>query len=507
MGFLRRLLAVAFLAALLFAGAEERTRIEEQTEALDHLLLTLTRAALAKDIDAMAACATRDLVLGEIPSPHAVLFETREVHPTRKARDFALDLRRFLDEHGRLRSVRFKAIRSVQRGDSLHVDVRLEVVGATEEGLLWSRSDVTVFTKEGGIRHFVFRSCKVETGPRALFTDRAVPAGMAFTDPAAMDHPTLGLAAYGAAAADVNGDGRMDLLSTAHDTNRLYLNNGDGTFQLREVKSPRVATGPLFLDYDNDGDPDLFLSANGEQMLLENRDGSFHDVSAKMGVAVRSIGFSAVAGDINADGRADIYVAAYNNYGPVAPDSWEDGRNGLANLLFVSQEDGTYREEAKRWGVEDTRWSYAAQFVDIDEDGKLDLYVANDFGAGNGLFLNQGDRFVDAAADWGARFESYSMGVSFGDYDNDGRLDLHVTAMSSVAGNRILAREGRVGKLEQLAEGNVIFRNAGGRFVKTAHRFQAGWAWGGGFFDLDNDGRLDLYTPNGHMSNTTAKDT
>ncbi len=413
-----------------------------------------------------------------------------------------------------LQDLTLRITRSQRRGE--HLLARIKLSGRRDQA--WVNASYDAVVQGDLVTTMVLKKWRECRAKRTPFVDVAKAAGMAATDPAVLDHPTLGLAAYGAAAADVDGDGRIDLLSTAHDTNRLYLNRGNGKFQMVEIKSPRQATGPLFLDFDNDGDADLFLSANGKQMLLENRlvpDGklAFKDVSEAQNIAVRSLTFSAVAGDINGDRRPDIYVAAYNNYGPVAPDNWNNAHNGLPNLLFVTQPDGTYREEAKKWGVADTRWSYAAQFVDLDEDKRLDLYVANDFGAGNALFLNRGGRFEDVARARGVRESGYSMGVSFGDIDNDGRLDLHVTRMSSKAGNRILARGGEPGAnpLSALASGNGLYRQeASGRFTdvtKSAGPFPAGWAWGGGFLDIDNDGFQDLYVPNGHLSGTLEADT
>ena len=302
--------------------------------------------------------------------------------------------------------------------------------------------------------------------------------------------------------------------STGHAGNTLFVNEG-GVEKYREVSvaTPRQATGPLFLDFDNDGDPDLFCSANGEQMLLENKGGlKFVDISEKAGVAQKSIGFTATAGDINGDRVPDIYVAAYNNYGPIAPASWDDANNGLPNLLFVSNGDGTYTECAAKWGVAGQRWSYAAQFLDVSGDGKLDLYVANDFGAGNRLYIHHGDRFVDESKAYGVWDGGYGMGVDYGDYDNDGILDLYVTKMSSNAGNRLLYLVDRnyTGRLRDLAAGNSLYRGLGGKFEEVSAKagpFPAGWSWGGGFIDIDNDGFEDLYSPNGHFSGASEKDT
>ena len=211
------------------------------------------------------------------------------------------------------------------------------------------------------------------------------------------------------------------------------------------------------------------LAALGVKWVkVANHDGAlrFVDVSQEAGVAVSAIGFSAAAGDVNGDGRPDLYVSSYNRYGQVTPDVWYKATNGTPNLLFVSQPGGGYREEARKWGVDDRRWSYAAQFLDVDEDGKLDLYVVNDFGE-KALYMRRGDRFVDEAGERGVLDTGNGMGVSFGDYNNDGRLDLHVTNMSSTAGNRILGRlfPGATpdqNVLKKLAAGNALYENLGG---------------------------------------------
>jgi len=255
-------------------------------------------------------------------------------------------------------------------------------------------------------------------------------------------------------------------------------------------------------------------------VLLENRwipDAvlEFHDISDRAGVDKDAVGFSAVAADVDGNGLSDIYVCSYNHYGTVMPNSWHKATNGTPNLLFVNRGDGTFEQVAADWGVEDGRWSYAAGFVDIDEDGDQDLYVANDFGE-NALYRNDGGRFSDVAAEMGIVDPGFGMGVSFGDYDNDGDFDLHVTNMSSTAGNRILKllypehheiRE----TLGKQAAGNSLYENEGdGTFREVTGEIgglSGGWAFGGGFVDFDNDGWQDLYTPNGFISGKTMNDT
>jgi hypothetical protein len=357
-----------------------------------------------------------------------------------------------------------------------------------------------------------------------LFSEVAAPAGVALSRPAYGSSGNTGFVWHGAVAADFDNDGWLDLFVTGPYRNYLYLNDGQGSFRDTSEQAglglSENGVAPVAFDYDNDGDQDLFISAVGSQRLLENRlvpDGklAFQDVSSKAGVARVALGFSAAVGDVNGDGWPDVYVTCYNHYGQVMPNSWYRATNGTPNLLFINQGDGRFREQAARWGVDDRRWSYAAAFADLDGDGRLDLYVANDFGE-NALFINQGDRFADQAAERGVLDPGYGMGVSFGDYNNDGLLDLHVTNMSSTAGNRILSRllpdsGPKDNVLLKLAAGNSLYQNRGGGFFRDvtaeAGPFSAGWAWGGGFLDLDNDGWEDLFSPNGFISGKSMKDT
>ena len=384
---------------------------------------------------------------------------------------------------------------------------------------------VAVQTGEESWRISEFRVDEVRTMRAAadLFSEVCIPAGVSISLPRYGEPGNDDFVYHGAAAGDLDRDGLQDLVVTGINRNYLYLNEG-GRFQdvadRAGISITPPGTAPLLLDYDNDGDLDVFMASVGEQMLFENRlvpSGKllFFDISQEVGVAVNAIGFSATAGDVNGDGWTDVYVASYNRYGRVMPDSWRRASNGTPNLLFLNQGNGSFRESGAEWGVRDQRWSYAAQFADINGDGRLDLYVANDFGE-NGYYVNLGDRFEDRATSLGLLDPGNGMGVSFGDFNNDGRIDLYVTNMSSTAGNRILDRlfpQGRGDRsgLKKLAAGNTLFEGVDeGGFRDVSAKFGpfvAGWAWGGVFVDFDNDGWEDLYSPNGFISGKSMKDT
>ena len=393
----------------------------------------------------------------------------------------------------------------------------------------WARGVVEAKFRyaEGG--HWQFQSFTLTSfdslvATTDIFSEVSVPAGVAATVTPFGSAGNDSFVYRGAAAADFNNDGWIDLFVCGVEHNFLYLNDGHGHFRDASheagLDNVEPCVAPVALDYDNDGDEDVFLTNVGQQMLLRNRlkeDGAlkFEDVSVAAGVAHQAIGFSAAVGDVNGDGLPDIYVTSYNYYGKVVPNNWYQATNGTNNLLFINQGNGKFKEEATRWGVDDHRWSYAAEFVDIDGDGRLDLYVVNDFGE-KALFMNKGDHFVDEAKERGVLDPGNGMGVSFGDYNNDGLLDLHVTNMSSTAGNRILARlfptaGPKDNVLKKLAAGNSLYKNDGKGFFRDVTAdvggLSGGWAWGGGFIDFDNDGWEDLYTPNGFISGKSMKDT
>lgn len=374
------------------------------------------------------------------------------------------------------------------------------------------------------IREFSIHPINSLVATQDLFSEVSAPAGVAERLPAYGEPGNSGFIWHGAAAGDFNRDGWIDLMVTGSSRNYLYLNDGRGRFRDASdeagVKLLQSGAGPLALDYDNDGDTDIFIAAVGRQILLENRlvpEGRirFDDVSLESGVAVEAFGFSAAAADVNGDGLQDIHVASYNRYGQVIPDSWFRATNGTPNLLFINQRDGTFIEEARKWGVDDRRWSYAAAFADINGDHRPDLFVANDFGE-KAMFVNHGHHFVDEAAERGLLDPGNGMGVMFGDYNNDGLLDIHATNMSSTAGNRIVSRlfpnqGAKENVYKKLASGNNLFENLGDGKFKDVTADIGGlsgmWAWGGGFIDIDCDGWEDIFTPNGFISGKSMADT
>lgn len=454
-------------------------------------------------------------------------------------RDRFLDsLGAFLAQFSNVERISFEVTGSTLRASDLDATVDLAVRARNRQGQReWVRSEAKVSAHRGDdgawrISSFVVDALRSLIAERDLFHDATAAAGMAAAPDLAMAESSKARQQWypnGAAAADVDKDGLLDLFVTGPEANHLYLNRGDGTFKdgaalagLKTVLADRPELNPVFLDYDNDGDSDLFITSVHENVLLENRlvpEGRafFRDVSTGLPQAPEVQGWSVAAGDVNRDGLPDLFVSSYFSpqKGPNPPASMEDAGGGRPSLLLVNQGSGAFKDEAKAWGVEGGRFATAAQLADFDGDLDLDLYVANDFGAGNFLYRNEGGRFVDQARERGALQSAEGMGVSFADYDNDGDLDLHVTNMSSTAAARTLARlGGSLRKRETLTRqwsGNALLQNQGdGTFRDVSAQagpFLAEWAWGGGFIDIDNDGWEDLHTPNGFVTGASRHDT
>ncbi|HLM02503.1 MAG TPA: VCBS repeat-containing protein, partial [Pyrinomonadaceae bacterium] len=538
--------------------------IEELSESLANDLLTLSVAVRDRDLSLTAEFFPAALAAKPFPSRPAATknqvkwvgshnWEAREnaVAAQNAAnkisqKAFLNDWTEFLAHFSEIEDVRFKvkeanfdekaqAVLGAKEPTAVvgalgKARIAFYVIGRDVDGKReWARGSFLTNVRFARNKHWQFDSFELVgfdsmVAETDLFSEVAVPAGVGVNLPSFGTAENSGFVWNGAAAGDFNADGWIDLFVVSANRNYLYLNDGRGSFRdASEEANIRITTrgtAPLVFDYDNDGDLDIFVSAVGQQILLQNtlkQNGklAFADVSLEAGVAREAIGFSAATGDVNGDGRLDVYVTSYNRYGQITPDSWFRATNGTPNLLFVSQPDGTFREEAAKWGVNDKRWSYAAEFADINADGRIDLYVANDFGE-KALFINKGDKFVDEAAERGVLDPGNGMGVSFGDYNNDGRLDIHASNMSSTAGNRILTRlfpnsSAKDNVLKKLAAGNNLFENTGdGKFRDVTAEvggFSGGWAWGGGFIDFDNDGWEDIYTPNGFISGKSMKDT
>ena len=344
----------------------------------------------------------------------------------------------------------------------------------------------------------------------------------------------------GISAADYDNDGFYDLFIPDGVESRLFRNRRDGTFE--DVTAAAGLSGldgvsvAVFADYDNDGFKDLFVSRTfRHNQLFHNRgDGTFEDVTARSGIGEDCCTTVASWGDYDNDGFLDLYVGRYLDPRKKIPTTFY-ARNGEPNQLYHNNGDGTFTNVTEEAGVGDTGLCLGSTWGDYDDDGDADLYVVNDFGRST-LYRNDGGgHFTDVTADAGALAYGAGMSASFGDYDNDGHLDLYTADIRSEHGwfaesptvGRYMANSWLQGVwktdmplyfqifrqsgtrfvevFKEMASGNHLLRNRGdGTFEDVSWKSGAnplGWFWGSVFADFDNDGWLDIYSADGWVYN------
>jgi hypothetical protein len=374
----------------------------------------------------------------------------------------------------------------------------------------------------------------VKNGP-VIFKDIAEKAGLTtwrHTMGTQAKNYIIETTGSGVALLDYDNDGWLDIYMVNGSTFEaldgkaepphaaLFHNNHDGTFtnvaEKAGVTNDRWGFGVAIGDYDNDGWPDIYVSNYGKNRLYHNNhDGTFTDVAEAAGVALGNWSTGATFGDYDGDGKLDLFVPGYIHWDmahlPPAPNSAPNaisfcqfrgtsvmcgprGLKGEPDHLFHNNGDGTFTDVSQQVGVSDenhSRYGFTSVFVDIDNDGKVDLLVAND-STPNYLYLNKGDgTFKDVSIPSGFALnqdgqEVANMGMAIGDYRNNGLLDLYTGTFSD--------------------DYKPLFRDEGkARFTEIAT--QMGMAdvtypfltWSTEFIDYDNDGWKDIFAVNGHV--------
>jgi hypothetical protein len=319
-----------------------------------------------------------------------------------------------------------------------------------------------------------------------------------------------GYTALGAAAAvaDFDSDGWDDIFVTdskLDGKNHLYHNTKNLTFT--DVASEAgVADGnddenatsdALWLDYNNDGHPDLFVVRFGHSQLFENLgNGRFQDVTRKAGVDAYHNAITAIAFDYDHDGFVDLFIGSYfqpvNIFNPSTPrffpESFETAANGGGITAYHNNGNGTFTDVTKAIGLASSGWVLDLGHGDANNDGYDDLYAAVDFGTDR-FYVNNGNGTFSDITKSAVGFDTKKgMNAEWGDYDNDGLLDIYVTNITD----------------DYMKEGNFLWHNNGNlTFTDVAREtgtYDTGWGWAGKFVDFDNDGWLDLYVVNGWRS-------
>ena len=338
----------------------------------------------------------------------------------------------------------------------------------------------------------------------------------------------FGINTPGIAIGDINGDGLEDFYLCQENglPNRLFLHGNDGTV-LDVAKEWGVdwlqdSRSALLIDFDNDGDQDLFVAIRGGIVLAENVDQDHFRF--KSYTKTSNDVMSLAAADYDEDGDLDIYACAYNRnlfYEPFdavrdtgAIDTFivHDANNGAKNSLLRNDGNGAFTDVTGRVGLDENnhRYSYGAAWEDFDNDGDLDIYIANDFGRDN-LYRNDGGTFRDISDAANIENSAAGMGITWADYDRDGWMDVYVSNMWSSAGRRITNQPkfhaddpNAKDRLRRSARGNTLLHNLkDGSFTDRsgpANVELGRWAWGNQFFDLNNDGWKDLIVANGFLT-------
>jgi hypothetical protein len=315
----------------------------------------------------------------------------------------------------------------------------------------------------------------------------------------------------GCAFLDYDNDGNLDILLVGP---KLALYKADGKGHFTDVthatgldKLHGHFLGCAVGDYDNDGYEDIYISGYQTGLLLHNEQGKgFKDVSAQSGIKPQPWGTSCAFGDVDGDGKLDLYICNYVKFGPdsvqlcplnhilasCGPRDYPPERG----VLYRNLGGGKFRDVTTAWGADQVAGKgLGVTFADYDGSGRQSLAIANDVMPGD-LLHNQGSRFVNEGVASGTAYDRNGnlhggMGVDWGDYDNDGQLDLLVATYQMEAKN--------------------LYHNTGGFFTDTsvplglASKTLPYVAFGAKFLDADNDGWLDLMLTNGHTQDNTAR--
>jgi hypothetical protein len=366
-------------------------------------------------------------------------------------------------------------------------------------------------------------------------TDKTVLAGFKHRSGSPQKNYIFETTSGGVAIFDYDGDGLPDIYLLNGSTvaamegkekpprAALYHNLGNWKFEdvtdKAGMANERWGCGVAVGDYDNDGRPDLYVTNFGVSRLYHNNgNGTFSDVAEKLGVARKGWSTGPSWGDYDGDGRLDLFVPGYadidlNNLPPSPSEAGKPGGVGQdfcqfrgvpvmcgprglpgeGDTLYHQKPDGSFEDVSVKAGVNDPQkyYGFTSAFVHADDDKLLDLIVVND-STPKQLYINKGDgTFEEVGYPSGVALnengrEQAGMGLAIGDYDNDGRVDFHITNFSD--------------------DSNVLYHNDGdGNFTDVT--FQAGLGevtipflgWGTSFIDFDNDAWQDLFVVNGHV--------
>ncbi|RNC79800.1 MAG: T9SS C-terminal target domain-containing protein [Winogradskyella sp.] len=317
---------------------------------------------------------------------------------------------------------------------------------------------------------------------QTLFEDEALTRGIDATTNC--DGNGLGIS-----FADFDNDGLDDItVPTRNNEGLKFYKNFGGIFVEQQLLTPAIlypTRSVSWVDYDNDGDRDLFVvsDSDGNKLFNQASDGTFSDVTISSGLFTDNVfTFSVTWGDINNDGCLDLFFSNRTT------------NTLFPNFLFQNNCDGTFSNISSSAGISsDSRLTFGASFFDFNNDGFQDIYLINDKVTANRLYKNDGDgTFTDVSASTGAGITIDAMSVTIDDYNSDGFLDIYITNTDIQYPNRVA--------------GNVLLQNVNGTSFSDVSSSSStdlqGWCWGANFLDAENDADLDLYVSCLYVSET-----
>jgi hypothetical protein len=398
------------------------------------------------------------------------------------------------------------------RGDAIHADQRpaRQAIAAFTDGLAVSPGITSVSLSLRWLLNLAYMAVdgypdqvpeQYRLSPEAYDSGERFPRFINIAPRLGLD--TFNLAG-GAIGDDFDNDGYLDIVASTQDTRgqiRFFRNNQDGTFSERSEEAGLTGLfGGLNLvqaDYDNDGDVDVLVLRGGwlaehgrhpNSLLRNNGNGTFTDATIDAGLAgVHYPTQTASWGDYDNDGDVDLYIGNESSAAISAP-----------GQLFRNNGNGTFTDVAAQAGVENQRYAKGVVWGDYDGDRRPDLYVSNRAGP-NRLYRNNGDgTFTDVAPQLGVERPIESFPVWFWDVDNDGVLDLYVSAYAAGI-DHLAASALRLPPEIELAR---LYRGNGrGGFEEVSAQYNLGRPnapMGANVGDLDNDGYLDFYLGTGY---------
>lgn len=348
-------------------------------------------------------------------------------------------------------------------------------------------------------------------------------------DPRKKDRTHLGIQVWmgsGFAVGDYDNDGKVDLFFAGEGCNRLYRNLGQ--YRFKDVTQEVGLQGlephskqALFVDVNNDRRLDLFVlhSVKPARLFLQTAQGKFVDATAQSNIKTSLGAQTATFFDYDNDGLLDLYIGYYGSL--LAKDGQQpvvDGMNGRPNVLYRNLGKGRFEDVTQKTGVGSTGWTLAVSSLDVDKNGTMDLWLANDFGFDQ-LYLNQGNgTFKEVAQKAETNDRGSGMNVSFTDINGDGYWDVYISVIDMFSKSirfvlpqpkSLINIDQRILQTSFYLSGNKFFVSKGkSKYKAQEHRFfepgYQGWSWAAVFFDYENDGDEDMYLANGWRKDAIA---